>query len=113
VRTAREALLYLSGIMQVAAERGLIPANPVPGVRKPEGVKEEVRPLSPMQLEALISALESRDRILVVLAGHLGLRPLEARTVPRRCLNERSCWSAKLRRKGPQGAPCISRPTRT
>ena len=97
--TAREALIYLSGIMQIAAEHGLIAANPVRAVRKPDGVKEEVRPLTPTQLEALIGSLEGRDRILVVLAGHLGLRPLEARTVPWRSLHEGTLLVGKAQTK--------------
>jgi hypothetical protein len=60
--TAREALVYLSGIMQVAAEHGLIPANPVRAVRKPLADRQEVRPLTPLELETLIAALEGRDR---------------------------------------------------
>jgi hypothetical protein len=55
-RTTREALVYLSGILQVAAEHGLIPANPVRAVRKPGGTSEEVRPLTPTQLEPSFNA---------------------------------------------------------
>ncbi len=45
--TTREALIALSGVMQVAAEHGLIPGNPVRAVRKPTAVKDEVQPLRP------------------------------------------------------------------
>jgi integrase len=86
--TTREALIYLSGIMQVAAEHGLIPGNPVRAVRKPTPVRDEVRPLTPVQLETLIAALDGRDRIIVLLAGHLGLRPKELRSVPWRAFND-------------------------
>jgi integrase len=86
--TVREALTYLSGIMQVAAEHGLIPANPVRAVRKTGTEREEVRPLTALQLEALIASLEGRSRIIVVLAGHLGLRPLELRSVRWRGLDD-------------------------
>ncbi len=85
--TAREALVYLSGIMQVAAEHGLIGANPVRSVRKTGTDREEVRPLTPRELETLVAAVDGRDRIIVVLAGHLGLRPLELRRVTWRGLH--------------------------
>lgn len=75
--TTRAAMVYLSGILQVATEHGLIPGNPVRAVRKPVAVREEVRPLTPVELEALIASLDGRDRIMVVLAGHLGLRPVD------------------------------------
>jgi len=86
--TVREVLIHLSGIMQVAAEHGLIPANPVRAVRKTGTEREDVRPLTALELEALIASLEGRSRIIVVLAGHLGLRPLELRSVPWRGLDD-------------------------
>lgn len=88
VNTAREALVYLSGILQIAVQHGLIAGNPVRAVRKPLAVAEEVRPLTPVELEALIAALHRRGRIMTVLAGHLGLRPLELRSVPWRSLTD-------------------------
>jgi integrase len=97
--TAREALVYLSGIMQVAAEHGLIPANPVRSVRKPLADREEVRPLTPRELEALIASVEGRDRIIVVLAGHLGLRPLELRLVTWRGLHDETLLIGKAQTK--------------
>jgi hypothetical protein len=99
--TVREALIYLSGIMQVAAEHGLIPANPVRAVRKTGTEREEVRPLTPLELEALIASFESRSRIIVVLAGHLGLRPVELRSVPWRGLDN-SCYTSASRRPSAQ-----------
>jgi integrase len=76
-------MVRLSGILQVAVEHGLIPANPVRGLRKvPAEPRDEVRPLTPAQLEALIDRFAGRDRVIVVLAGQLGLRPQEIRKVP-------------------------------
>lgn len=98
-QTTREALIYLSGIMQVAAEHGLIPANPVRAVRKPLADREEVRPLAPVQLETLIASLEGRDRIIVLLAGHLGLRPLELRSIPWRSLADETLLVGKAQTK--------------
>jgi integrase len=99
-QTVRETLVYLSGIMQVAAEHGLIPANPVRGVRKPTIDRDEVRPLIPAQLEALIGALQGRDRIIVVLAGHLGLRPIEVRSVPWRSWDGGTLMVGRSQTKG-------------
>ena len=81
--TVREVLTRLSGILQVAVEHGLIPANAARAMRKvPAEPTEEVRPLSPAELERLIARLTGRDRAIALLAGHLGLRPLEVRTAP-------------------------------
>jgi integrase len=78
--TVREAMTKLSGILQVAVEHGHIAANPVHSLRKtPREPRDEVRPLSPVDLERLIAALTGRDRAIVLLAGHLGLRPIEVR----------------------------------
>lgn len=97
--TTRAAMVYLSGIMQVATEHGLIPGNPVRAVRKPVAVREEVRPLTPSELETLIASLHGRDRIIVVLAGHLGLRPVELRSVRWRDLNEETLLVGKAQTK--------------
>lgn len=51
---------------------------------------DEVRPLSPVELERLIAGLAGRDRAIVLLGGHLGLRPLEIRSVPWTALGERT-----------------------
>jgi len=85
VMTVRKAIAHLSGILQVAAEHGLIHGNPARAVRKPAAdAEEEVRPLSPVELEAVIAAFSGRDRIVALLAGHLGLglRPVELRSAP-------------------------------
>lgn len=79
--TAREALLYLGGILQLAVTQGRIPANPVRAVRKTGGSRPPVRPLAVEQLERLITEFDGRDRALVLLGGHLGLRPGEARQI--------------------------------
>ena len=41
---------------------------------------EQVKALSPVELERLIAGLSGRDRAIAVLAGHPGLRPTELRT---------------------------------
>jgi integrase len=89
VTTVRRAVENLSGILQIATEHGLIPGNPARSVRKvPAERKPPVRPLSSVELEATIAALSGRDRIIALLLGHCGLRPVEARLVPWRELRE-------------------------
>lgn len=81
--TVREAMTRLSGILQVAVEHGHVGGNAARDVRKiPADQREEIRPLSPAEVEALIAALEGRGRAIAVLGGHLGLRPMEIRQVP-------------------------------
>lgn len=83
VTTVRRAIEHLSGILQIAAEHGVIPANPARSVRKvPAERKPPVSPLAPAELEAVIAALTGRDRTIALLLGHCGLRPIEARLVP-------------------------------
>lgn len=80
--TVREVFARLSGILQVAVEHGHIPSNPARALRKVAAEpREEVRPLSPVELEHLVTGFTGRDRAIVLLAGHLGLRPLEVRSV--------------------------------
>lgn len=83
VNTTRIAMTRLSGILQVAVEHGLLIANPVRSLRKVRAeADEEVRPLSPRQLEGLIASLAGRARAIALLGGHLGLRPVEIRLAP-------------------------------
>jgi integrase len=80
--TVRDVLVRLSGILQIATETGHLNANPVRALRKiPAESGDEVRPLDPVELERLIAGFSGRDRAVVLLAGHLGLRPLEVRSV--------------------------------
>lgn len=78
--TVREVFARLSGILQLAAEHGYIAGNSARALRKVAADPgEEVKPLSPLELERLIASLTGRDRAIVLLAGHLGLRPIEIR----------------------------------
>jgi integrase len=78
--TIREVFARLSGIMQLAAEHGYISSNPVRALRKVAADPgEEVTVLAPVELEQLITGLSGRDRAIALLAGHLGLRPIEVR----------------------------------
>jgi integrase len=63
--TVREALTRLSGILQIAVEHGHIPGNAARAVRKiPAEPRDEVRPLAPVELEALIYGFDGRDRAM-------------------------------------------------
>jgi hypothetical protein len=80
IHTTRVALTMLSGILQVAVDHGVLPANPVRSLRKVEHEpKPDVIPLSPVELERLIASLTGRSRVIAVLGGHLGLSPIEVR----------------------------------
>lgn len=59
-----------------------MPVNPALSLRRPRiETRAEVDPLSPRELEILIASFEGRSRVICVLSGHLGLRPLEVRAV--------------------------------
>ena len=78
--TIGSALTRLSGILTAAVERGHIPHNPVRGLRRVAvPATDEVQPLQAVQLETIVDRFDGRSRAIVVLCGHLGLRPLEAR----------------------------------
>jgi hypothetical protein len=81
--TVREVLTRLSGILQIAVEQGHLSANAARGLRKvPTDATDEVRALAPIELERLIAGFAGRDHAIALLGGHLGLRPLEIRSVP-------------------------------
>lgn len=89
--TIREALVRLSGILQIAVEHGHVQGNAARALRKvPLDAREEVRPLAPTELERLLSELEGRHRAIVLLGGHLGLRPMEIRSVPWSALGDQT-----------------------
>ena len=80
--TVREVMAKLSGILQIATEHGHLSGNPARSVRNvPAEHGEEIDPLSPVELERLLSGLSGRDKAIVVLGGRLGLRPQEIRKV--------------------------------
>jgi integrase len=88
-RTVREVMVRLSGVPEIAAEHGHIASNPVRTLHKPRlEAGEEVDPLSAVKLERLVAGLEGRDRAIVLLGAHLGLRPLEIRAVEWSALTE-------------------------
>lgn len=98
--TIREVFARLSGILQLAAEHGYIPSNPVRALRKPAAdPTDEVKALAPAELERLILGLHGRDRAIVLLAGHLGLRPIEIRSAPWSALRDGTFTVGRARTK--------------
>jgi integrase len=74
-----KALTLLGGILQRAVEDERIPANPARAVRRTAlPPRREVRPLAPVDVEAVRRRLGQRDATLVVLLAYAGLRPGEA-----------------------------------
>jgi integrase len=65
--------------LEQAVLDGLVPRNVSEGVKAPQVHKEEVKPLSPSQIQTLLSAARG-DRLeaLYVLAIHTGLRHRES-----------------------------------
>jgi integrase len=102
--TVREAMARLSGVLQTAAGHGFIPANPARVIRKVsvEPVPE-IDPLAPVELERLLANLSSRDRAIVQLGGHLGLRPGELRKITWTGLSDGSVTVGRAQAKGHRG----------
>ena len=80
--TVRAIHAQIAGILQIAVEYGRIPANPARSMRVIKGDPiAPVRPLEPIEVEALIAATTGRDRAMIILGGYFGLRPIEIRRV--------------------------------
>ena len=65
----------------------------------PADATDDVRPLAPVELERLIAGFEGRDRVVCLLGGHLGLRPLEIRSVPWSSLGDATLTVGKANTK--------------
>jgi integrase len=68
--------------------------------------REEIRPMSRVELERLIVGFEGRDRAIVLLGGHLGLRPVEVRPV--RWTVGRARMKATVRRTRLVAVPAVT-----
>jgi integrase len=98
--TVREVLARLSGILQLAAEHGYIAGNTARALRKVAAdPSEEVKVLSPVELERLITASTGRDRAILLLGGHLGFRPIEVRAAPWAALRDLTFTVGRKRTK--------------
>jgi integrase len=75
----RHAMELLGSVLEHAFIAGRIPANPVRRVKKARRPRrEEAQALSPNTVEAMRSALGSRDATLISVLAYAGLRPGEA-----------------------------------
>jgi integrase len=71
-RTVQYLLALLRKALQQAVEDGLVPRNPAQGVRVQQSRKEEIHPLSPEQVGALLeAAIDERLGALYIVAIHL------------------------------------------
>jgi integrase len=87
----KKTMTLLGGILQRAAEGRRIPYNPARLVRKaPVPAREEVRPLAPITVETLRSAVDLRDATIIALLAYAGLRPQELRALRWGHLRERA-----------------------
>ncbi|MGB1582908.1 MAG: tyrosine-type recombinase/integrase [Solirubrobacterales bacterium] len=86
------ALKYLKMLLNFAVEQGYLQGNPASVVKPPKiPASDPKKVLSPRQIESLIAELEiPRDRLLCRLMAYAGLRPIEARSLPWRSVQQRS-----------------------
>lgn len=72
--TVTRTLRVLGACLQVAADDGLIPANPARGIRPPQAQRHEQRYLTPEEVARLADAIDARYRGLIFLGAYGGLR---------------------------------------
>jgi integrase len=72
--TVSKALTLFKMLMNDAVRDGLLPANPIAGVKLPTVEREEMRFLTPEELLRLAEVIDPRYRALVVVGGYGGLR---------------------------------------
>jgi integrase len=76
--TANAAMSVLSAALTAAREDGLIGHNPARGQRRLPHQRKLIRPLTPLEVEAIRYAMPTpRDKIIVSLIAYAGLRPAE------------------------------------
>ncbi len=72
--TTRKAYQLLSATFETAINSDLISRSPCRGIRLPKVEREEMRFLSPSEVEELADAINPRYRVLVLTAAYTGLR---------------------------------------
>lgn len=81
--TINKTLVVVSAVMEWAAIRGYVRANPIRQVKKPSATPERPgRALSIAEIEALRGELDLRGQTIVSLIAYGGLRPSELRKMP-------------------------------
>jgi integrase len=88
--TIVEAMRRLSSIAQEAVRQGVRRDNPFDAVRPVKvDARAERQVLTPIELEDLLERFTGRNRVIALLGGHQGFRPMEIRLVPWRNLSEK------------------------
>ena len=72
--TIRKAYQLLSAVFDAAVSSDLIARSPCRGIKLPRDVREEMRFLSPEEIEKLAGAIDPRYRTLVLTGAYTGLR---------------------------------------
>jgi len=75
--TIRKAHQLVSATFDAAVNSDLIPRSPCRGINLPRVAREEMRFLSPEEIEKLADAIDPRYRALVLTGAYTGLRPGE------------------------------------
>ncbi|HLA81454.1 MAG TPA: tyrosine-type recombinase/integrase [Thermoleophilia bacterium] len=75
--TIRKAYQLLSAVFDAAVTSDLIARSPCRGIKLPKDVREEMRFLSPDEMEKLANAIDPRYQTLVLTGAYTGLRPGE------------------------------------
>ncbi len=72
--TIRKAYQLLSAVFEAAVTSDLIARSPCRGIKLPKDAREEMRFLSPEEIEKLADAIDPRYRALVLAGAYTGLR---------------------------------------
>ena len=75
---ANAVLTILSAMLSAAVGDGIIDINPCSGMKRLPHHKKVIRPLTPLEVEAIRYAMPTpRDKIIISLIAYAGLRPAE------------------------------------
>ncbi len=102
--TIRKAYQLLSAVFDAAVNSDLIPRSPCRGIKLPKDIREELRFLSPEEVEQLADAIDPRYRALVLTAAYTGLRSGELLGLKVNRLDAH-CDDARVPRRGTSPAP--------
>ena len=80
----------LAAMMKLAEEEGVIAKTPCRRIELPSLIREEQRYLSAEEVEVLAAGIDSRYRLVVYVAGYLGLRWQEVAGLKRQYVNVRT-----------------------
>lgn len=119
-KTIRNKHALLSAAMQSAVEEGLIPSNPVKGLKVPESMPPEMIFLTPDEFRRLVNVVQPRWRLLVQTLALTGMRWGEATALTvadldfhGHTIRIRQAWKATSGAGHQLGAPKSRRGVRT